>query len=76
MQSTNKRLLVRDRILSLLEVGGSMSMKSLALQTYGESKPSHIARVRQQISILRAAGHDIGYERKTKSFLLSRGEAA
>jgi hypothetical protein len=68
-----RQTLVRDRILGFLAEGRSVTMAELSLKTYGEATRSHIARVRQQVSILRSAGILIDYERSTKSFVL-RGD--
>jgi hypothetical protein len=65
------RTLKRDQVLTVLEGGRPVAMKELAAAIYGESGRDHIARVRQQVSILRSAGHTIIFDKVTQTFRLS-----
>lgn len=65
------RELKSEIILEVLKSVPSIGLSELALRIYGMDGKACIARTRQQISILRGAGHLIGYDRRSKSFAIS-----
>ena len=70
------KALKSELILEVLKATPSVGLAELSRRIYGVDGKACIARTRQQISILRGAGHPIAYDRRSKTFSLGLSSLA